>query len=854
MSPPLFDSEYIFGLHDPGGEQIMLDAGRPGWVLFTEGIGHDPNNQSGADYSTYSGRGLGVIVRLNNGYFPEGTIPTSSQYANFAQRCANFVANSRGAKIWIIGNEMNFAIERPVIFRNRAASPTPATPAANPAGDPFHHGAPSRFSALQDVKPGASAFPGLDLRALANEEVITPEMYTRCYRLCRDAIHRIPGHLDDQVLVGAVAPWNNQTIYPGNPGGDWVQYFRDLLTLLGPAGCDGFTLHTYTHGVDPNLIEDETRMNPPYNNRRYHFRTYQDFMQAVPADMRHLPAYISETDQDDPWLDANNGWVQRAYAEIDRWNRQPNQQQIRSLLLYRWLDYDRWGLGRKNGVIEDFRTAMQNNYRWQVKAPVALTLRIGDQVETLAVVNLRRTPGYVGKGAADVIVRLSIGSLLSVLNATPRTMDGLIWWNVRFVAAPGSQSDGWAAQTLPDGAPLIVARPKQEQPAPITGKFKQGDRLVVRQVARLRRTPGYLNKPADDQVLLLSSGAQATVIGGPIAKDNLTWWQVTTAASASQTVNGWVAEAAANDEAILALAPSTPPPVVDVWAVGDLVTVVSGVRVRRSAGYLNKPADDILGDFATRATLNLLEGPRSADNLTWWRVGGILSTGSEMTGWVAQALNASTPLVTRAPKLPGANIPDKITGSYLGAPFQGAFGIAQLWGENPQIYRQITYDGIPLKGHNGIDFLTPNGVQLLAVEDGVVADAVVNSNTGFGAYIRLIHSWGESLYGHLQSLNVRAGQTVTRGMVIGLSDNTGLSFGPHLHFAIRINPYQRTDGWGGFTDPLPYLPPDRFQLPAYVQNLTPTARQALQTRRQSFRAQLQAAPGLAKEGAGVRLP
>jgi murein DD-endopeptidase MepM/ murein hydrolase activator NlpD len=460
----------------------------------------------------------------------------------------------------------------------------------------------------------------------------------------------------------------------------------------------------------------------------------------------------------------------------------------------------------------------------------------------------------VGKAANDVLVRLSTGWLLNVLNATPRTVDGLIWWNVRFVAAPGSQSDGWLAQTLADGAPLIAARPKQNPPPTITGKFKQGDRLVVNQAARLRRTPGYLGKPADDEVAILSSGAQATVIGGAIAKDNLVWWQVTTAPNASQTVNGWVAEAAANGEMILALAPTTPPPAVDSWAVGDLVSVIGGVRVRRTAGYLNKPANDILGDFGARATLNLLEGPRSVDNLTWWRVGGILSIGSEMTGWVAQALNASTPLVTRAPKLPGTTIPNKATGSYLGAPFQGSFGIAQLWGENPQIYRQITYDGVPLKGHNGIDFLTPNGAQLLAVENGVVADAVLNSNTGFGAYIRLIHSWGESLYGHLQSLNVRAGQTVTRGMVIGLSDNSGLSFGPHLHFAIRINPYQRTDGWGGFTDPLPYLPPDRFQLPAYVQSLTPTARQALQTGRQSFRAQLQAAPGLAKEGDGVRLP
>ena len=50
MPRPLFDSEFIFGLHDPGGEQNMADMGRKGWILFTEELGADPNNTSGRDY------------------------------------------------------------------------------------------------------------------------------------------------------------------------------------------------------------------------------------------------------------------------------------------------------------------------------------------------------------------------------------------------------------------------------------------------------------------------------------------------------------------------------------------------------------------------------------------------------------------------------------------------------------------------------------------------------------------------------------------------------------------------------------------------------------------------------------
>ena len=36
---------------------------------------------------------------------------------------------------------------------------------------------------------------------------------------------------------------------------------------------------------------------------------------------------------------------------------------------------------------------------------------------------------------------------------------------------------------------------------------------------------------------------------------------------------------------------------------------------------------------------------------------------------------------------------------------------------------------------------------------------------------------------------------------------------PHLHFGIRINPYNRYDGWGGFCDPLPFLNPSNILLP-----------------------------------------
>ena len=109
---PVFP-KYIFGLHEPGGESLMEEKGKKGWIVFTERVFRDPDDQSSVDYSRWAKAGFGIIVRVNHDYFPGGTIPEPQHYDAFARRVGNFVANSRGAHIWIIGNEMNHVQERP---------------------------------------------------------------------------------------------------------------------------------------------------------------------------------------------------------------------------------------------------------------------------------------------------------------------------------------------------------------------------------------------------------------------------------------------------------------------------------------------------------------------------------------------------------------------------------------------------------------------------------------------------------------------------------------------------------------------------------------------------------------------
>jgi hypothetical protein len=367
-----------------------------------------------------------------------------------------------------------------------------------------------------------------------------------------------------------------------------------------------------------------------------------------------------------------------------------------------------------------------------------------------------------------------------------------------------------------------------------------GDRAVTVAFVRFRKTPGVVNKPPDDIIAELTPQSSGVVRGGPRTLDGMTWWQLEFPINGAPRT-GWAAEQTADGVQLLAKAtvpvtppspptpppagePPTPPPATPPGIkVGDLVVTKTAVNVRRSPGMLGKPADDLLGHFENKATLNVLDGPQEADSMRWWRVGGITLSRGAVSGWVAERLQDGTVLVGPPDKLPGTDIPNHSEGRSLHAPFLGQFGISQLWGENPQIYNRFTYDGVTLKGHNGIDFLTPTGTPLAAVDDGTVADAVLNDPGGFGNYVKLTHAWGESIYAHMEAIHVPKGKQVRKGEVIGTADNTGFSGGPHLHFAVRVNPYVRTDGWGGFTDPLPYMNPRDVVLPRYVRPAVGTA-------------------------------
>jgi murein DD-endopeptidase MepM/ murein hydrolase activator NlpD len=101
--------------------------------------------------------------------------------------------------------------------------------------------------------------------------------------------------------------------------------------------------------------------------------------------------------------------------------------------------------------------------------------------------------------------------------------------------------------------------------------------------------------------------------------------------------------------------------------------------------------------------------------------------------------------------------------------------------------------------HTGIDLAAPAGTPVLAAAAGIVV-AVVSGTTGYGNYVVIAHAAGlTTLYGHLETALVTAGQTVAQGQPIGLEGSTGNSTGPHCHFEVRVD--------GQPVDPTPFLPP-----------------------------------------------
>jgi hypothetical protein len=298
-------SKFITGIHDPGGEHLL--QGR-GWLVFTETVDSQPG-----DYRRYADQGLGVIVRLNNGYGKgTGTIPTPDRYAEFAQKCARWVAASQGVEWITIGNEIALEWEWPTDQPIRLAD------------------------------------------------------YIDCYRQCYQAIKAVAPHV--KIAPQAVAPWNAST--PDAP--DWILQLRHML-LAAHDITDWINLHAYTRGYGLDRFTSGEQMNPPWRTHFGGWETLWQFMHVIPMHMRQLPVMVTEANGNAPWSQYQRGWVQALYNDIAEWNAEPGAQQIRAVCLFRWARHDaQWDMSQCGQAHDDLRAAVAQGHQWRGVQPQVL--------------------------------------------------------------------------------------------------------------------------------------------------------------------------------------------------------------------------------------------------------------------------------------------------------------------------------------------------------------------------------------------------------------------------------------------------------------------------------------------------
>lgn len=101
------------------------------------------------------------------------------------------------------------------------------------------------------------------------------------------------------------------------------------------------------------------------------------------------------------------------------------------------------------------------------------------------------------------------------------------------------------------------------------------------------------------------------------------------------------------------------------------------------------------------------------------------------------------------------------------------------------------------KFHYGLDFTAPIGTPIYATGDGIIEYSILSTDKlsrGYGNLIIIDHEYGyKTLYAHLSRFNIKKGDKIERGKIIGYVGSSGLSTGPHLHYEVikdgkKVNP------------------------------------------------------------------
>jgi hypothetical protein len=139
--------------------------------------------------------------------------------------------------------------------------------------------------------------------------------------------------------------------------------------------------------------------------------------------------------------------------------------------------------------------------------------------------------------------------------------------------------------------------------------------------------------------------------------------------------------------------------------------------------------------------------------------------------------------------------------------------VNQFFGENPDFYKPFG-----LAGHEGLDLFAPMNADIFAAAAGEVYEVGHPPDHPYGLHVRIKHQVSgktyRTIYAHLAQTFVSVGQQVQAGERIGLADNTGNSFGSHLHLTLKIDGAQTPGYPAGIVDPWPFFEAITGDVPA----------------------------------------
>ena len=166
---------------------------------------------------------------------------------------------------------------------------------------------------------------------------------------------------------------------------------------------------------------------------------------------------------------------------------------------------------------------------------------------------------------------------------------------------------------------------------------------------------------------------------------------------------------------------------------------------------------------------------------------------------------------------------------------------------NPHITSRFSYYRFhPIlkrwRRHLGVDYDAPTGTEVISVASGTVVFA--GRKDEYGEMVKIRHRQYSTSYAHLSRIQVRLGQRVKQGDVVGRVGSTGLATGPHLHYQIQ-------DQSGQYLNPAELeFPPDKSVDPRYFDDFR-TVRDDLMQRLHPFPANTEHLTRKAKSGSAL---